>query len=295
MKNKGRFQNGLVPSGLGILVTAGLLPVDTARASDRENFQTSTVDGIDPDVNISRSIFTRTSVLWSNPQWQEFKRLWRKLDSIGPPDGDYSASSLDYEEYEKLRVELDNSYIELMSISEEIGIDSIDIRLLHRLASDRLDMLSYGTRMPFTRMMPPPVSDQTNDLLSQIEARIDIIAGLREEGLVSSAEMITAFGNLRFSLDTYFLLETISSRTHYSGVLWTVTWPLEADRIQPHLDSIKAAAMNSLQDTEAEDDSELNSVLLEDLESMEQSLSDTQDRLPALHDLLLDLELFNFR
>ncbi len=295
MKNKGRFQNGMVPSGLGILIAAGLLPVDAARASDRENAQTGTVDGIDPDVNISRSIFTRTSVLWSNPQWQEFKRLWRKLDSIGPADGDYSLGNLYFEEYGKLRVELANSYVELMSISEEIGIDSIDIRLLHRLASDRLDMLSYGTRMPFTRMMPPPVSDQTNLLIPQIEARIDTVAILREEGLLSSGEMITAFGNLRSSIDSYILLETISSRTNYSGVLWTVRWPLEADRIQPHLDSIKTALLDNLPDAESEESEELYSVMLEDLESMEEYLTNAQDRLPALHDLLMDLELFNFR
>jgi len=109
MKNRGRFKNGLVPSGLGIMVAAGLLPVNAARASDRENAQTGAVIDMDPDAAISRSIFTRTSVLWSNPQWQEFKRLWRKLDSIGPADGDYSASRLDYEKIDKIRIELDNS------------------------------------------------------------------------------------------------------------------------------------------------------------------------------------------
>ena len=291
MKNKGRFQNGLVPSGLGILVAAGLLPVNAARASDLENAQTGTVDGIDPDVNISRSIFTRTSVLWSNPQWQEFKRLWRKLDSIGPADGDYSSSSLFYEKYEKVRIELDNSQAELMRISDEIGIDSLDIRLLHRLASDRLDILSYGTRMPFTRMMPPPVSDQTGFLIPQIEARIDTVAALRAQGLLSSAEMLAAFSNLRSLIDTYFLLETINYGTRYTGALWSIEWPLDADRILPYLDSTRTAILDNLRDLGAED-GEQYAGLLEEFENMEQSITQVRERLPALHDLLLDLELF---
>ena len=177
-----------------------------------------------------------------------------------------------------------------MRISDEIAIDSLDIGLLHRLASDRLDMLSYGSTLPLTRMMPPPVSDQTDYLILQIEARIDTVARLREEGLISSGEMITAFSNLRSSIDTYFLLETIKSETHFSGVLWSVRWPLEADRIQPHLDSIKTVVLESLRNSGAENE-EGYSVLLEDLENMEQSISNVQERLPALHDLLLNLEL----
>lgn len=291
MKNNGRFQNAVIPPALGILFAAGLLPVETASASDQLSRKTGTADDGYPEVSLSRNLFTRTSILWSNPQWQEFKRLWKKLDSIGPADGDYSYSSLDYEEYEKIRIELDNSQVELLMISEEIGIDSVDIRLLHSLAFNRLDMLSYGSIMPFTRMMPPPISDQTNYLLSQIEARIDTVARLREEGLISSGEMITAFGNLRSSIDAYFLLETINYGTRYTGALWSIEWPLEADRILPYFDSTKTAILDNLRDLGVEN-GEQYAQLLEEFENIEQSLNSVQDRLPALHDLLLDLELF---
>ena len=291
MKNKGKLQNGLIPPALGILFAAGLLPVETASASDQLSRKTGTVDDNGSGVSLSRNLFTRTSVLWSNPQWQEFKRLWKKLDSIGPDDGDYNSSSLEYEEIDKIRIELDNSQAELMRISDEIGIDSLDIRLLHRLATDRLTMLSYGSVMPLTRMMPPPVSDQTDYLVPQIEARIDTVAYLRKEGLISSEEMVTAFSNLRSSIDAYFLLETINYGTRYTGVLWSVRWPLEADLIQPHFDSIRTAVLDSLQDSGAENEERYNEILVE-LESMEKSLSNARDRLPALHDLLLDLELF---
>ena len=291
MKNNGRFHNGLVPPVLGILFAAGLLPMDTASASDQSNRQTGSVDDRGSGASLSRSLFTRTSVLWSNPQWQEFKRLWKKLDRIGPDDGDYGSGSLNYEDYDKIRIELDNSQVELLRISDELGIDSLDIRLLHRLASNRLDILSYGSIMPFTRMMPPPVSDQTNYLISNIETRIDTIASLREDGLISSAEMLAAFSNLRSSIDTYYLLETISYGTRYTGALWSVEWPLEADRILPYLDSTKTAILDNLRDLGGEN-GEQYAQLLEEFENMEQSISQVQDRLPALHDLLIDLELF---
>lgn len=291
MKNKGKFQNGLIPPALGILFAAGLLPVNTASASDQENRPAGTVDDIDSGVSLSGNLFTRTSVLWSNPQWQEFKRLWKKLNSISPTDGYSSLGTRDHEEYGKIRIELDNSQAELMRISDEIGIDSLDILLLHRLATDRLTLLSYGSIMPFTRMMPPPVSGQTNQLILSIEARIDAVALLRKEGLISSAEMVTAFSNLRSLIDTYFLLETISSGTHYTGVLWSTEWPLEADLIQSHFDSIKITVLDNLRDSGAEN-GEQYAQLLEEFENMEESISHVQDRLPGLHDLLLDLELF---
>ncbi len=291
MKKSERFQNGLIPPALGILFAAGLLQVDTASAFDQSNGQTGTVDDRDSVTSLSLSLFTRTSVLWSNPQWQEFKRLWKKLNSITPVDADYSSSRLDYEEYDKIRIELYNSQTELMSISDEIGIDSLDIRLLHRLAFDRLDILSYGSGMPLTRMMPPPVSDQTDNLIYHIEARIDTVTRLREDGLISSEEMITAYSNLRYSIDTYYLLETISYGTRYTGVLWSIEWPLETERIQPYLDSTKTAILDNLRDLGSEN-GEQYAQLLEEFENMEQSLSRVQDRLPALHDLLLDLELF---
>lgn len=291
MKNSGIFQNGLIPPALGILFAAGLLPVDTVSASDQTDVQTGTNDERGSDVSLSRNLFTRTSVLWSSPQWQEFKRIWKKLRSIAPTDGDYSSNQLDYERINKIRIELDNSYAELMRISEEIGIDSLDIRLLYRLASDRLLLLSYGSTMPLTRMIPPPVSDQADYLISHIETRIDTVARLREEGLISSEEMVTAFSNLRSSLDTYFLLETINYETRYTGALWSVEWPLEADLIQPHFDSVKTAILDSFRDS-AEENEERYDELVEEFESMEESISEVQNRLPALHDLLLDLELF---
>lgn len=291
MKSNGKFQNGLIPPALSILFAAGLLPVNGVSASDQSSNQNDSVDGFSSNSILSRSLFTRTSALWSNPQWQEFKRIWKKLNDIEPVDGDYSSSRLDQEKIEKIRIELDNNYTELMRISGEIGIDSLDIRLLHRLASDRLMLLSYGSVLSLTRMMPPPVSDQADYLIPQIEARIDTVTRLRNEGLISSEEMITAFSNLRSSIDTYFLLETISNGIGYSGVLWPVRWPLEADMIPPYLDSIKIAVLDSLQNSGIENEERYDE-LLEELESMEKSVLYAWDRLPALHDLLIDLELF---
>ncbi len=273
------------------MFAAGLLPMDAVSASNEANNLSDSVEGTDSNVRLSRSLFTRTSALWSNSQWQEFKRIWKKLDNISPADGDYSSGSPDYESIDKIRTELDNSYAELMRIADEIGIDSLDIRLLHTLANDRLMLLFYGSITALTRLMPPPVSDQTDYLVSQIEARIDTVIRLKEEGLISSGEMITAFSNLRSSIDTYFLLETVSERVNYAGVLWSVRWPLEADLIPHYLDSIKTSVLDSLENSGVKSEEEY-SVLLEDLEDMERSISRTRDRLPALHDLLLDLELF---
>jgi hypothetical protein len=277
----------LVPPALGILIAAGLLQADAARASLWMGIA-DPAEGDDAGA-LPGSIFTRTSVLWSNPQWQEFKRVWRKMDAITPVDGEYGGAG--WEATSKLRLELQNSLNGLMQITEETGIDSLDISLLHRLTSDRLTFLSYGSMLPLTRMMPPPVSDQTDEIVSQIEARIDTVIRLRNDGLISSEEMETAFDNLRSSLDSYCLLEAISDETGYSGILWSVRWPAEPQQIPVCLDSIRNSVLNNLE-TAAEDTEEMYVLQLEELDKVESALARTRERLPALHDLLLDLMIF---
>jgi len=287
MKNKCRFQKGLITPAAGFLIAAGLIRAESVSAS----LWLDCVQSSDNCDAVSPSIFTRTSVLWSTPAWQEFKRIWRKLGDRDPIDGEYGSSVNDQEDLNKIRTELYSSIDKLMSVSGEIGIDSLDIRLLHRLASDRLSFLSWGTAMPLTRMMPPPVSDQTDDLIPEIEARIDTVLRLRENDLISSDEMVSAFNNLRSTIDTYFLLETVSDEIGYSGVLWSIRWPGEPDRIPVYLDSLKRATLADLENA-SEEYAAIYTEQLDELDRIESSLNRTRSRLPALHDLLIDLELF---
>ncbi len=288
MSKKSSFHKGFIPPALSFLIASGLILEQKASSA---SLWLDCVSRDDSDGILSQSVFTRTSALWSNPQWQEFKRIWRKLDRISPVEGDYGASPLAPEEINRIRIELDRSLIDLLEISDEIGIDSLDIRLLRRLASDRLTFLSYGMMMPLTRMMPPPVSDQTDNLLPEIEARIDALMLLRESELISSDEMTAAFTNLRTTIDTYYILETIRREIGYSGLLWSVRWPLEPHQIQFHLDSIQSAVLGSLNRSSG-DMEEYNIEQLDELDRIQSSLLFTLDRLPALHDLLMDLELF---
>lgn len=279
-----------LPAALGMLVASGFLPSFTASSQTVNDDDTGQNDSTTPVHSDLQTLFTRTSALWSNPQWQNFKMLWRKLDSLSPGDRDYSHSSY-AEGVNKLRNQLNTAFQELREISEEAGIDSVELALLETLTYARLDYLSYGSQLLLTRMMPPPVSEQTDSLLPQIEARIDTVTKLRECGLISREEMTTAFENMISCIDTYCVLEMISRGMFYTSPAWYSRWPEEVSEIQTAFDSIRTASLAEIEKNGEAYEGQYQTAL-EALDSLEDAMHLTISGLPALNDLLLDLELF---
>lgn len=286
-----KYGNGrghrLVPGVLGMLAAAGIGAGEIRGESFDPPVSGSVQSGEDP---VRGSFLTRTSVLWSSPRWQEFRRVWRKLDDFTPLDGDYESSHLAPEEAAKLRIELQDAFRTLESVGEELGLEETELRLLSRLAWDRLDLLSYGSSLPLTRMMLPPVNDRTDDLVPVIEARIDSIRELREVGILTGPEMQEAFRGLMTTVELYFLLETVSANTGYAGMLWHQNWPMDADSLQGHLDSLRASMTSELAMYR-----DLPPYQLEQLENeflvLEEALAATRERFPVIRDMLISLEL----
>ncbi|MCK4504398.1 MAG: hypothetical protein KAW14_02175 [Candidatus Aegiribacteria sp.] len=279
-----------LPTALGMLIASGFLPSFTVSSQTVNDDDTGQNDSTKTVYSDLRTLFARTSVLYSNPQWQAFKMLWRKLDSFSSIDGVYSHGS-SAEEANKFRSRFNIAFEELREVSEETGIDSVELALLEELSYARLDYLSYGSQLLLTRMMPPPVSEQTDSLLPQIEARIDTVIKLRECGLIGKEEMTIAFENMVSCIDTYCVLEVISRGIFYSSPVWSFRWPEEVSEIQTAFDSIRTASLNRI-----ENDGEIYEGQYQETYDafirIENDLHHTITRLPALNDLLLDLELF---
>ncbi|OPL18310.1 MAG: hypothetical protein AVO35_05540 [Candidatus Aegiribacteria sp. MLS_C] len=287
MKHSNGRGRSLVPGLLGMLAAAGI-GTGTVRGESAEPPGGAPVTP--GEGSVRGSFLTRTSVLWSSPRWQEFRRVWRVLDEFTPEDGDYSRSHLEPKEAEKLRIELQDAIMGLESVREELGLGETELRLFSRLARDRLELLSYGVRFPTTRMMPPPVHDQTFDLVPVIEARIDTIRELRQRGLLTGPEMQGAFEALRNAAELYCLLETVNMNTGYDGRLRDQTWPVDADRIQDHLDSLRVSMTSGpavSRDTPPDDLERIE----DEFRRLEESLDDTRARLPLIRDMLISLEL----
>ncbi len=279
-----------LPTAFGVLIASGFLPSFTASSQTVNNDDTGQNDSTTPVHSNLQTLFTRTSALWSNPQWQTFKMLWRKLDSFSPGTRDYSDSNY-AERVNKLRNQLNIAFQELRMVSEETGIDSVELSLLEMLAYNRLDYLSYGSQLLLTRMMPPPVSEQTDSLLPQIEARIDTVTKLRECGLISREEMTTAFDNMISCIDTYCVLRMISRGMLYSSPAWYSLWPEEVSEIQTAFDSIRTASLAEIEKNGETYEGQYRDTY-DAFIRIENDLQNTIAGLPALNDLLLDLELF---
>ena len=135
------------------------------------------------------------------------------------------------------------------------------------------------------------MSHQTGNLVNQIDARLDSIARLREAGLLGPEEFEPVFHSLKIALDSYLLLETVNMNAGYSGHLWGVSWPLEYDLITAKLDSAETAIMD-LDDTPQAYPDSMRQAMLDEIQHLKQELETTRNMLPAVHDLLIDLELF---
>lgn len=280
-----------LPSALGIVIAAGFLPEYDASAQLDHNDENSRNNSMTPVNSGSQSLLTRTSILWSNPQWQAFKTLWRKLDNVTSIDTDSVPHLIHSEDVSQFRNELDVAFRELRGVSEEIGIDSVELALLENLTLNRFDYSYYGSTLTLTRMALPPVSEQTDDLLPQIEARIDTVIKLRESGLIASEEMFTAFGNMTSCIDTYCVLEVLGRSLIYPSSAWLTRWPEDVAEIQMAFDSIRTASLIRIeQDGEAYEGQYQETS--DAFKLIETALHRTIPRLPALNDLLLDLELF---
>lgn len=285
MKNRNKYRARLVPGILGIIAAAAA----TARGQDSAPADNASAGqgSVPGDMDVSGSFLTRSSALWSNPQWQELRRVWRKMDELTVTEGAGLSSS---EETRKLRIELDTAFNELGGVSEELGLQALEFELLRTLAYRRMDFISYGTSMPLTRMMPPPVYDQTAELVPVIEARIDVLVQLREEGVLTGSEMEEAFSDLRTTIDLFYLLESINRQVDYSSPLWMERWPADQEGISRHIDSLRTAMLDELDVGDAAH-GEMREGLILEFDELEEALEKTRARLPVLHDMLLSLEL----
>lgn len=284
MKMKGTVRPAAVTSVLGMLLAAAGSNASTGPESGVRPVE----DGLSG--SRVRGLSGRSSALWSCSEWLAFRNVWREMGSLSLSVDGHTERLLDPEKAGDLRIALNEALEGLRGVSRELGISQLELTLLERLARDRLDLLSYGMLLPMTRMMPPPVSDQTGSIISLIEARAGAVARLRGEGLLSVREMMAAFDSLRSSAELYFMLEAINSETRYSGVLWYASWPMDTERIPQFLDSIRVSMVEELSSSE-DPDEELIRTVIEEFDAIESVISKTRQSLPALGELLLALEL----
>jgi|GEM_PF-1979152 len=239
------------------------------------------------------TILSRSSMLWVSTSWQQLKMLWRKLDAIDPGSEGYGVFHQAEPDSSNLwRMEAQMTLEALRLEGPALGIDSLELEAVFRLVEHRIQLLCWGSMIPMTRMMPPPVDSQINDILIVIEQRIDAIRELRGQNVLGSSEMRQAFAALTGSLEDYAMLGVVSQSTGYSGALYLATWPVEADRMIAAVDSARTENLERITLSGETYEGERQDVI----DSFDQLLSDLramQSRLPALTELIRDLELFD--
>lgn len=248
----------------------------------------------DPEPGIEDgTILTRASMLWTSAPWQQLKRLWWILDAAPPGPGGYgTVHPMESDSASRWRLDALLTLEELRAEAPTLGLDSLELEAIQQLVDHRIQLLCWGSMIPMTRMMPPPVNGQVDSILVLIEQRIDAIRELRGRNALDSAEMQAAFGSLAAAVEDYLLLGVVSRSTGYHGALYLATWPMEADRIRDAVDSARTAALDRI-DVEGELYEGEEAETIESFDRVLADLDSMRTRLPALTELIRDLELFD--
>ena len=274
-----------------IAMAAGLIPGGALLASvPEEEHQVPLAPAAESSLV---SAISRTSALWSNPHWLVIKDIWRSLDAVDPGNDGYGGQLIEWDSANALREKLYRSMEGLLADAPELRLDTIEIHVLRNLCENRIDLLSWGSSMPMTRMMPPPISGQVDDVVYRIESRIDLLLDLRERGLIEGPEMTEAFTLLVDEVDLYAALQTVSSDIGYSGYseLWGYWWPEDIDSIAVSIDSLRQQTLASIESAGESYDGQLLEIT-ESFDAVTVNLRSVRSRFPALNELLMDLELF---
>jgi len=240
----------------------------------------------------TQSLLGRTALLWTSDSWQQLKAFWRRLDALEPGPGGYGAArSAASDSLPLWRIEAHAILEDVRTEAPALGIDSLELDMLLGLVERRMELLTWGSGIPMTRMMPPPVQDQLDDLAVRLEERIDALRALRDRGVLDGEEIRLAFDSLAADAASWVLLTAVRNGTGTTGVLYFQAWPLEADRILSTADSLTGEALRRIRQEGEAWEGQLEETAA-DLEALREGLRSTLDRLPALLDLLRDLELF---
>lgn len=172
-------------------------------------------------------------------EWEKLKTFWRKLNSVEPgkesESGRYT-DSIEIEEAEELRQEMseifgyknyDNFRGEILydvvgetETSSRTGVKKLvlenkilplEMKILAKICSERLDYLTMGPSSMVTRMMISETVIEKENSIAGLEHKIDILIELRNNSKVSKDEFEMALDNIQNEIETFLILDAIKS------------------------------------------------------------------------------------
>lgn len=236
-------------------------------------------------------------------QWADFKAFWLKLDRVRPTKegeeafvGEYYGS-LTYEVAQGLREELGAMVGGLRKPGMKKLIGDLEIDLLEAVCNKRINYLEYGLQSMMTRMMPPPMTTEKEDMIRDLERHIDVLVELRESGSISTYEYETALAIVEEDIKMYSVLDTMSES--FMGYWTPPIYPILKERAESST-SVSAAekiiaAFESdyeafQEKSVAAQQGSADKELAKQYENAKEAIDELELVLPFLAELVADLE-----
>lgn len=159
----------------------------------------------------------RITILNNTPEWKNFKMFWEKLNLIEPkqkgPDrmGIYN-NLMSPEQLGNLKEELQSVISNLKKLERE-EISKIEIGLIELICESRIDF--FGFPLSMTTRMFNPVLGAKDNLLNDLELKIDKLLELKNKGLVHKEEFSQALLNILVDIKAFCVLNTIYKHYPY--------------------------------------------------------------------------------
>ncbi len=153
----------------------------------------------------------RIAILNNTPEWKNFKAFWKKLDQIKPkksrPDiMEVYSNSISREQRDSLKEELQNMILNLEKL-ERRKISQLEINAIEQICENRID--SFGVPLSMMTRMFIPVLIAKDNLLNDLELKIDKLLELKKERLISKEEFQHALLNIQVDIKAFCVLNTI--------------------------------------------------------------------------------------
>ena len=191
------------------------------------------------EVQVHQDISERILELNRISEWKSLKTFWKKLDLIDPGEESESGrytDSIEIEEAEELRQEMAEIFgyknynnfrgeilydvTEETKTSSKTGIKKLvsedkilplEMEILAKICSERLDYMTMGHNNMVTRMIISEMVVEKENSIAGLEHKIDILIELRNNNKVSKDEFEMALDNIQNEIETFVILDTIKS------------------------------------------------------------------------------------
>ncbi len=144
--------------------------------------------------------------LFSSREWVNLRNFWKSLNKIETSSSDFM-NFMEAEEMDLLFRELEEVKSDLQRLKESNLISDFEIELFTQVCIERIEARSM--MLLLTRMVPPLFTMEKQEILVNLEQKIDVLIALKKNDKIDTTEYNAAMNNIKKEIPYIYVLSKI--------------------------------------------------------------------------------------